>query len=127
MLVDTRISASDMSYTRIFPMNGVGESIVSVSQFISKFGSKAQPDPRPIPKGYGTVRFPHFFGHPGFVIITALVIVVVAAVIGGDVVFVGGGGVVLEGIIWAVSNVKISINEIKKGSCLSCMFFCFFF
>lgn len=93
-------------------MKGVGESVVLVSQLISKFGFNAQPDPMPIPNGYGTVRFPHCFGHPGFVMLAALVIVlvVVVALVGGEVVFVGGGGgeVVLEGMICAVANVTIS-------------------
>jgi len=85
-------------------------NVVLTLHSISNMGSKAQPDP--IPNGYGTVRFPHFLGHPGFVMLAALVIVL--AFVGGEVVFVGGGGdVVLEGIIWAVANVKITI---KQGS-----------
>lgn len=92
-------------------MNGV-----VTLQSISNMGSKAQPDP--IPNGYGTVTFPHCFGHPGFVMLAALVIVLVGegagavAFVGGEVEFVGGD-VVLEGIIWAVASVKISI---KQGS-----------
>lgn len=122
-------------------MKGVGVPVVLLSQLISKVGFKPQPDPKPIPKGYGTVRFPHCFGHPGFVMVAAFVIVLVGAValVGGEVVFVdggrggggvvvGGGEVVLVGIIWEVANVKISTKEIKKGSsqesratCLSCI------
>lgn len=115
-------------------MKGVEKPVVLVTQLISKFEFKAQPDPKPIPKGYGTVRFPHFCGHPGFVIVAALVIVGVAlggrevVFVGGGRVVVGGGEVVLVGIIWEVANVKISTKEIKKGSsqesratCLSCI------
>lgn len=99
-------------------MKGVGESVVVVSQLISKFGFNPQPDPIPIPNGYGTVRLPHSFGHPGFVMFAPLVIVlvVVAALVGGEVVFVGGGGgggVVVVLINWEVANVKINIKEIK--------------
>lgn len=70
-------------------------------QLISKLGLKAQPDPRPIPNGYGTVRFPHFRGHPGFVMV-----VVVVALVSAAVVLVAG--------VWAIAGECESTSSIKE-------------
>lgn len=50
-----------------------------VLQLISNHGSIEQPDPMPMPKGYGTVKFPHWRWQPGLVILAALVMVLLVA------------------------------------------------
>lgn len=65
-----------MSKTWMFPIKGMGGSR-DVLQLISKLGFRPQPEPSPIPNGYGTVRFPHFCGHPGFVMVVVVVVLVV--------------------------------------------------
>lgn len=42
--------------------------------------SNEQPEPTPTPKGYGTVRFPHLLGHPGFVMVVVVEVVVLVVV-----------------------------------------------
>ncbi|KAH0736886.1 hypothetical protein KY290_035591 [Solanum tuberosum] len=79
-------------------------------QLISKLESMAQSDP--IPKGYGTVTFPHCFGHPGLAIFVPFVIVV--------------GDTGLSAVGWAEVDVKIisteQVNEKNRAICLCCMF-----
>lgn len=42
--------------------------------------SREQPEPTPMPNGYGTVRFPHWRWHPGFVMVELVVVEVVLVV-----------------------------------------------
>ncbi|CAI9774794.1 unnamed protein product [Fraxinus pennsylvanica] len=54
---------------------GLG-GLKEVLQLISNNGSMEQPVPKPMPKGYGTVRFAHLLGHLGLVMFAPFVIVV---------------------------------------------------
>lgn len=71
-----RTALSVISRISRFPeaMNGRG-GVAEVSQFTSNQELIEQPDPTPMPKGYGTVRFPHLlwqFGLMEFVAASAL-------------------------------------------------------
>lgn len=55
-------------------MKGLG-GFKEVLQLMSNNGSIEQPLPKPMPKGYGTVRFPHFLWHLGLVMFFPLVMV----------------------------------------------------
>lgn len=61
------------------PKKGFG-GLKEVLQLMSKTGSMEQPDPMPMPNGYGTVRFPHWLWQPGLVMVVALAVELVEAV-----------------------------------------------
>lgn len=51
------------------PMKAFGGSLNEVLQLTSNHEPMEQPEPTPTPNGYGTVKFPHFLGQPGFVMV----------------------------------------------------------
>lgn len=71
-----RISLSDISITSrlLEEMKGFG-GLKVVLQLMSNDDSMEQPDPMPMPKGYGTVRSPHLLLQPGLVMLAPLVMV----------------------------------------------------
>lgn len=83
-----RTWVSDMSKTSRLPNKGLG-GLEAVLQLISNHEPMEQPDPTPMPNGYGTVRLPHLSGQPGLLTMKPLVVVLVAvAVVLVDVVLV---------------------------------------
>lgn len=84
-----------------------------VLQLMSNHGSMEQPEPTPMPNGYGTVRFPHRRGHPGFVVTAALVMVELAVV-----------AVVVVLVSDAASDVNAEANQpAQTKATRKCMFF----
>ena len=70
-------SVSDIPVTSRFfvLMKGLG-GLYEVLQLMSNHGAIEQPIPRPMPKQYGTVKFPQFEEQPELVIAVAFVAVV---------------------------------------------------
>lgn len=68
----TRTRLSDISRISRLPleMKGLG-GVKEVLQFTSKNEANEQPDPIPMPNGYGTVKFPHWLWQPGFAVAEA--------------------------------------------------------
>ncbi|CAI9782373.1 unnamed protein product [Fraxinus pennsylvanica] len=65
-ILDTYCFFSTLIILRfVGPMKAFGGSKV-VLQFISNHEPTEQFVPSPIPKGYGTIKSPHFDWHPGF-------------------------------------------------------------
>lgn len=52
-------------------LGGLKEVLQLTSNHVEE--SMEQPEPTPMPNGYGTVKFPHLLWHPGFDIILAWV------------------------------------------------------
>lgn len=72
-------------------------------QLTSNHESMEQPDPTPIPNGYGTIRLPHLLWHPGLVMTLALVMVLL-----------------ISDVVAGVGNINSSVTKAKATKkCIS--------
>lgn len=64
----------------VVELKGLG-GLNEVLQLISNQGYIEQPEPKPMPNGYGTVKSPHLLLHPGLVMLKSFVLVVEASAV----------------------------------------------